>query len=134
MALPPWLIVDVPLKLRRASFKDVPLLRMTDVIARQHGAPFALPHERIDIELVDGGAYDPLTELVTLRIAAATLVEGQRARALRPFTICESRDVLIRSLVGASGEPLRYPGVICSREGQELVVSSYAPLMLTELR
>jgi hypothetical protein len=132
--LPPWLSVDVPLKLRRASFKDVPLLRMTDVVAQQSGAPFALPDERIEIVLVDGGAYDPLTEEVTLRIAAANLVEGGRTRAMAPFTFQETRVNLARSIVGASGEPLRYPGVICSREGQELVVGSCAPLLVTEQR
>ena len=30
------------------------------------------------------------------------------------------------------GPPLRYPGVICSREGQELYVPSFAPLMVTD--
>jgi hypothetical protein len=134
VALPSWLTVDVPLKPRRASFKDVPLLRMTDVVARQSNAPFALADERVEIVLVDGGAYDPLTEVVTLRIAAANLVEGNRVRALAPFTIRETRESIARSIIGASGEPLRYPGVICSREGQELVVGSYAPLLLTEWR
>ena len=131
--LPPWLSVDVPLKFRRASFKDVPLLRMTSVIARQSGAPFELPEQRIEIVLVDGGAYDPLTEYVTLRIAAANLVEGDRTCAVAPFTIHETRETLARSIAGAAGEPLRYPGVICSREGQELVVGSYAPVLLTTL-
>lgn len=132
--LPPWLAVEVPLCERRASFKDVPLVRMTDVIARQIDAPFVLPAERIEIELVDGGAYDPLTERITLRIAAATLIERNEAHALAPFAMHETRTNVVRSIVGATGEPLRYPGVICSREGQELVVGSYAPLMLTEPR
>lgn len=132
--LPPWLTMDVGLALRRASFKDIPLLRMTNVVARQHDAPFALPALRIEILLVDGGAYDPLTETVTLRIAAASLVEGESVRALAPFAIRQTRQAIVRSIVGAIGEPLRYPGVICSREGQELVVGSYAPLMVTELR
>jgi len=131
--MPSWLTVDVPLRQRRASFKDVPLERMTDVVARQHAAPFALPEERIEIVLVDSGAYDPLTERVTLRIAAANLVERDRVRSMAPFTISEVRQNIARAIVGASGEPLRYPGVICSREGQELVVGSYAPLLLTEL-
>lgn len=132
--LPPWLSVAVPLKLRRASFKDIPLQRMTEVVAHQRDAPFMLPEQRIEIVLVDGGSYDPLTELVTLRIAAANLVERDRAAALAPFTIHETREVMIRSIVGATGETERYPGVICSREGQELVVGSYAPVLLTELR
>jgi hypothetical protein len=134
LPLPPWLRVDVPLQPRRASFKDVPLLRMTNVIARQQDAPFVLPARRIEIVLVNGGAYDPLTELVTLRIAAARFVDGDRVRALPPFTIDEPRADVVRAIAGASGEPLRYPGVICSREGQELVVGSFAPLMLTEFR
>jgi hypothetical protein len=132
--LPSWLAVDVPLRLRRASFKDVPLLRMTDVIARQTNAPFAMPQARIEVVLVDGGAYDPLTERVTVRIAAAHLVDGDDVRALAPFTIDEQRANVAQAIVGAAGTSLRYPGVICSREGQELVVGSYAPLMLTEFR
>lgn len=132
--LPPWLSVSVPLKLRRASFKDIPLQRMTDVVAHQRDAPFALPEQRIEIVLVGGGSYDPLTELVTLRIAAANLVEGDRVSALAPFTIHETREVMVRSIIGATGRTERYPGVICSREGQELVVGSYAPVLLTELR
>ena len=134
LELPAWLTIDVPLQLRRASFKDVPLLRMTRVVARQTNAPFALPARRIEIVLVDGGSYDPLTELVTVRIAAAQLVDGEDVHALAPFTIHEPRETIARSITGAAGEPLRYPGVICSREGQELVVGSYAPLMLTEFR
>ncbi len=133
LELPSWLTIDVPFRMRRASFKDVPLLRMTDVVARQTNAPFSLPERRIEIVLVDGGSYDPLTELVTVRIAAADFVDGEDVRALAPFTIEEQRADLARSIVGAAGESLRYPGVICSREGQELVVGSYAPLMLTEL-
>lgn len=134
LELPPWLTIDVPLQLRRASFKDVPLLRMTNVVARQTNAPFALPERRIEITLVDGGSYDPLTELVTVRVAAAQLVDGDDVRALAPFTLEEQRATIARSIAGAAGEPLRYPGVICSREGQELVVGSHAPLMLTVFR
>ncbi|HXH37305.1 MAG TPA: hypothetical protein VNN08_01620, partial [Thermoanaerobaculia bacterium] len=46
---PPWLSVDVPLAPRRETFRDVPLPRMTHLVARQRGAPFALPEERIDV-------------------------------------------------------------------------------------
>jgi hypothetical protein len=134
LELPSWLTIDVPLQLRRASFKDVPLMRMTDVVARQTNAPFALPARRIEIVLVDGGTYDPLTELVTVRVAAAQLVDGDDVRALAPFTIEEQRATIARSIAGAMGEPLRYPGVICSREGQELVVGSHAPFLLTVFR
>jgi hypothetical protein len=122
IALPDWLHVDIPLTLRRATFRDVPLVRMQHVRATQTNAPFAL-QDHVTIELVDGGSYDPLTDMVTLRIAASSI---------GAFTIHEPRERFV--CTGARGEPLRYPGVICSREGQELVVGSFAPVMLTELR
>ncbi|HEX6100370.1 MAG TPA: hypothetical protein VF432_28915 [Thermoanaerobaculia bacterium] len=121
--LPAWLHVDIPLAMRRATFRDVPLLRMQHVRASQAGAPFDPPGDAVEITLLDGGAYDPLTDIVTLRIAASSA---------GAFTIREPRDRFV--FTGARGEPLRYPGVICSREGQELVVGSIAPVMLTELR
>ena len=130
IAWPPWLDVDVPLRMRRETFRDVPLLRMTRVTARQHDAPFSLPERRIDVLLVNGGLYEPLTETVTLRIAAADY-EGRR---LPPFEIRESRQAVARALTGAAGDPIRYPGVVCSREGQELIVGSFAPVMITEFR
>ena len=127
--LPSWLTLDNPLTLRRATFRDVPLLRMTNLVARQHDAPFELPDPRIEVLLVDGGHYEPLTEVVTLRIAAADLVEGNRTRRLAPFEYIRDRAAI--AFLGATGDPLRYPGVICSREGQELVVGSHAPVMVT---
>jgi hypothetical protein len=116
---PPWLRVDTPIELRRASFSDVPLRRMTRVTVSQENAPFALPEPRIDVQLVRDGAYDPLTDVVTIDIAVPR------------FTIRATRAQIAASIVGATGEPLRYPGVVCSREGQELVVGSYAPLLVT---
>jgi hypothetical protein len=127
--LPSWLTVDNPLTLRRATFRDIPLLRMTNLVARQHGAPFELPNRRIEVLLVDGGHYEPLTEVVTLRISAADLVEGDESRRLPPFDYTRHRASI--DFLGATGDPLRYPGVICSREGQELVVGSHAPVMVT---
>jgi hypothetical protein len=124
---PSWLHVDAPLRLRRATFRDVPLLRMTALVASQANAPYALPDDATEIHLVAGGAYEPLTETVTLDIAVAT----RRGERIAPFTLRATRREIAQSLVGASGEPLRYPGVICSREGQELVVGSFAPLMVT---
>ncbi|HEX2123459.1 MAG TPA: hypothetical protein VHL59_17640, partial [Thermoanaerobaculia bacterium] len=81
-----------------------------------------------------GGAYEPLTEEVTIRIAAADLVDDDERVRLPPFEIRESRANVARALIGAEGESVRYPGVICSREGQELVVGSSAPRMLTWFR
>lgn len=119
---PPWLSVDVPLVLRRETFRDVPLPRMTHLVARQIDAPFALPEERIEVQLIAGGAYDPLTDMVTINVSVSTA---------GPFTIHRTRPQIAASLRGATGEPIRYPGVICSREGQELYVSSHAPVMIT---
>lgn len=114
---PAWLHVDLGLRKRRASFRDVPLTRMSHVLVTQTNAPFELPDNAIEVTHVDGGAYDPLTEIVTLQIG--------------DFEYRATRTEVARSLAGATGEPIRYPGVICSREGQELVVPSFAPVMVT---
>ena len=128
-SIPEWLHIDNPLTLRRASFRDVPLLRMNNLVATQSRAPFELPHERLEVLLVDGGAYDPLTGMITLRIAAADLVTRGESKRVVPFVVHELRTNI--RLLGATGDALRYPGVICSREGQELVVGSHAPVMVT---
>jgi hypothetical protein len=123
VAWPSWLSIEAPLVSRRETFRDVPLMRMTHLIARQADAPFALPDERIEVQLVAGGGYDPMTDIVTVDVAVSSA--GQ-------FTIRRSRAEVAASLAGASGEPVRYPGVICSREGQELYVASHAPVMITD--
>lgn len=128
------LLVEPPMCFRRESFRDVPLRRMTQLIARQDGAPFELPDPRINIHLLAGGAYEALDETVTLFVAAADLVEDNESRPLPPFTIVESRAAMARSLIGATGDAQRYPGVVCSSEGQELVVASHAPTTLTWFR
>lgn len=132
--LPRWLDVDVALAERRASFRDVPLTRMRHVRMAQSGAPFVLPSRRIEVLLLDGGGYDPLTDMVTIRVVAANLMVDDEATPLSPFEILEPRMSLLRSIVGAAGDPVRYPGVICSREGQELFVESFAPDLVTEPR
>jgi len=116
------LLREPPATLRRESFRDVPLPRMTNLVVRQHGAPFAPPARSIDIQLVAGGSYDPLTDLVTIDVAVSSA---------GPFTIRQPRAAIAASLIGAIGEPLEYPGVICSREGQELFVGSHAPVLVT---
>ena len=134
---PPWLRVrdgaadllagQPPAMLRRETFRDVPLPRMTNVVVDQSNAPFALPGEHIDIYLVAGGSYEPLTEMVTIEVAIA---EKGGAR-LQGFEIRATRSEVAAALLGAEGPALRYPGVICSREGQELFVGSHAPVMIT---
>ena len=121
LALPEWLHVDAPLTLRRESFRDVPLLRMTHVHVTQTNAPFP-EHDCIAIHLLGGGSYDPLTSLVTIHVAVSDI---------GPFDIVAPRERIAGSFLGARGAPERYPGVICSREGQELYVASSAPEILT---
>jgi hypothetical protein len=122
---------EMPLARRRESFRDVPLPRMTNLIVEQRRAPFDLPHERIDVHLVAGGAYEPLTETVTINVCVADLVNGDGLQRVTPFALRASRSAVSRGLIGAIGNPIRYPGVICSREAQELFVASNAPVMLT---
>jgi hypothetical protein len=110
---------EAPRTMRRATFRDIPMPRMMSVDVEQEGAPFVLPADHIDVFLVRGGSYEPLTETVTIDVA------------LPRFTIRATRAAIARSIVGARGDSMRYPGVICSREGQELFVASHAPLMIT---
>lgn len=128
------LLREPPASHRRESFRDVPLRRMSNLVARQQGAPFALPKTRVEVHLLAGGVYEPLTETVSLFVTAADFVSEEGTHPLPPFEIRESRVAVAAAVEGASGEPLRYPGVICSSEGQDLLVGSYAPLLLTVFR
>ena len=97
---------------------------MTNVHVKKYGRPpFQLPRRYIDVFLVAGGAYDPLTDIVTIDVAVSTA---------GAFTLRRTRAEVAESIAGATGVELRYPGVVCSREGQELVVGSYAPVMITQ--
>ncbi len=125
------LFKEAPSCARRESFRDVPLRRMTTLVVRQSGAPFEVPDEHIEVHLVAGGGYDALTDTVAINVSVADLVNDGKRHRIRPFTIREHRAAIAESLRGASGEPIRYPGVICSREGQEIVVGSYAPEIVT---
>lgn len=121
---------DRPTAMRRSSFADVPLPRLSNVVVRHDGAPFEAPAAHIDILLIAGGRYDPLTATVSIFVAAADLVEDGVTRGVRPFVIRESRERIASAIRGARGEPERYPGVICSAEGQEIFVGSHAPEIL----
>jgi hypothetical protein len=125
------LLSEPPSCVRRESFRDVPLRRMTRLVARQSGAPLEIPEEHIEVQLVAGGGYDALTDTVLVNVSVADLVHDGKRHRLRPFKIREHRAAIAQSLCGAAGEPVRYPGVICSREGQEIVVGSFAPVMMT---
>jgi hypothetical protein len=124
-----------PLEYRRGSFRDIPTRRMTSLLIEQKAAPFALPPERIEVHLAAGGAYEPLTEMVTVDVSIADIVTPDGVHRASRFAVRASRSAIAGALLGAAGDPIRYPGVICSREGQELFVASHAPVMVTaELR
>jgi hypothetical protein len=122
---------ELPTALRRESFRDIPIRRMTELIVEQDAAPFELPAERIEVYLAAGGAYEPLTETVTVTTAVANVVKGDRAERIPSLRLRATRAAIARALRGAAGSSMRYPGVICSREGQELFVASHAPIMVT---
>jgi hypothetical protein len=127
---------EAPRAMQRQSFSDVPLRRMTNVVVDHLSsalAPGSQPASRIEILLVSGGRYEPLTETVSISVSAADLVDGGEPVRLQPFVIRETRAAVARAMRGASGPVRRYPGVICSREGQELFVGSHAPDLVTEL-
>jgi hypothetical protein len=122
---------EAPAAFRRASFTDVPLRRMTNLVVRQNGALFDLPAKRLEVDLISSGSFDPLTDTVTLQISAAELIDGRTRRGVAPFTLSETRARVSRAMAGAMGEPDRYPGVVCSSEGQAVVVGSFAPVLAT---
>jgi hypothetical protein len=141
LAWPKWLTAfdgdsdllagEAPKAMRRQSFTDVPLRRMTNVVVNVT-MTMPLPPRRIEILLVAGGRYEPLTGNVSLSISAADFIDGDESIRLRPFVIRESREAVARAIRGASGPTRRYPGVICTKEGQELFVGSHAPDLVTE--
>jgi hypothetical protein len=120
-----------PSALRRESFRDVPLRRMTHLHFEQIGAPFELPANRIEVFLISSGTYEPLSQTISIDVAVADWVSAKKTQRMPPFALRASRKEVARALIGATGDPIRYPGVICSREGQELYVGSRAPVMLT---
>jgi hypothetical protein len=129
------LLDEPPASYRRATFRDVPIRRMTRVIVDHAGAPSSLPERHIEVNLAGGGHYDPLSEVVMLTVTNAHRVNGSRRESLPPFVIRESRERIRASLAGAAGPPVRYPGVVCSTDGQKLVVDCLAPRIVTsELR
>jgi hypothetical protein len=122
---------ESPSALRRATFRDVPTLRMSELVVSAEDAPWVETDESIEILLVDHGTFDPLADRVALRVVIADLVRGERRERIEPFTYRASRAAVAASLAGARGEAVAFPGVICSDEGQRLPVASKAPDLLT---
>ncbi|HXG57777.1 MAG TPA: hypothetical protein VNL91_02020 [Thermoanaerobaculia bacterium] len=122
---------ELPRAVRRESFRDVPMPRMTSLVVSQDGAPFTLPDERVEIAYVTDGSFDPFRGIVTVRVAVAEEIAAGRVRRIAPFAIRIVRARVAESLLGAAGAPERYPGVVCSSEGQQLIVGSHAPVVVT---
>ena len=130
-----WLRVEVDHATRQQSFSDVPLRRMKNVRVFCVEAAFSPPSSPyIEVLLVAGGRYDALNDRVSLSISAANLVDGDTKVRLRPFEIEEPRETIERALIAGEAEVHRYPGVICSSEGQNVYVGSYAPNLVTDFR
>ena len=117
---------DHPSALRRWSFRDTPIMRMSNLRVTATGTPAPLPPTRVEIRLVEHGFWDPLTGEVAIRVSLAELVEGNDRSLLPRFTIHGSRSELAARIEGWFGDDVRYPGVICSDEGQPLPVGSIA--------
>lgn len=123
---------ETPSSSRRETFRDLPLARMSRVVVSQVDAPPIHAIERIEVHLIAGGSYDPLTGQVSVQVtvARACALDGS-AVWLRPFALRRSRLEIAQAIRGASGQPVRYPGVICSREGQDVYVESHGCDLLT---
>lgn len=122
---------EPPQTMRRETFRDAPLPRMSGVRVECEAAQFTAAEQRVEVHLVGGGTYDSVRDEIALRISAASIVEGPRRRPLRPFVFTAQRAEVVQAMRGAMGFPVRYPGVICSREGQDVYVESAAPDVLT---
>jgi len=115
-----------PSALRRWSFRDTPITRMSNLRVAASGTPISLPSHRVEVRLVEHGSWDSLTDEVTLRVSLAELVDGDDRALLPRFTIRGTRSDLAARIEGWFGDAARYPGVICSDEGQTLPVGSIA--------
>lgn len=129
---PSDLFAAPPPRVRRSSFRDQPLPRMSHVIAASDRAPFALPTSRIEVIRTDGGGWDPLTDRVTVEVSLALLISPAEPARPVTFTFSRSRAEIAHTLVGADTEVVRYPGVICSELGQRLPVGTSSCALLLE--
>jgi len=129
---PADLLLAAPSSLRRSSFRDPLMQRLSNVVCSSRSSqPLVVPERYIDVLAVAGGEYDRASDRVTLQIAAADLVEGLTRSPLFPFRFAASRSEISRSIVSAGGQTLAYPGVLCSDDGQTVPVGTFAPLLLT---
>lgn len=126
------LLASAPAMSRRASFRDPPMPRLTTLVASATAAPFEVPERHVEVLLAEGGSWDPITDRVRVRVLCADLVDGGERERLAPFTFESLRASIAASLSGARGEPVRYPGVLCSEHGQRIPVGTMSSDLLLE--
>jgi len=116
---------------RRMTFRDLPLVRMTNLICETAGLPLRVPEQRIEIWLVDHGSYDPDLDRISLNIALADHLDGSTRRRLAPFRFESGAESIVSALLAGRGPLTRYPGVVCGDEGQRIPVGSWSMELLT---
>ncbi len=121
-----------PAALRRESYRDEPLARMTNLVVGAAASSLSLPDPRIEALFLGGGRWDPATDLVAIRVIRARRVAGGIESPLAPFTWRAPRAAIPSLLAGGGGPTSSYPGVLCADEGQRIPVGSFAPAIVTE--
>lgn len=116
---------------RRQTFRDMPLIRMTNLICETAGLPLRVPEQRIEVWLVEHGSYDSDSDRASLNISLADHVDGSTRRRLPPFRIESGAEQIAAALVGGRGPLTRYPGIVCGDEGQRIPVGSWSMELLT---
>lgn len=123
---------DRPAAARRESYRDEPLVRMTNlVVSTTNGPSPPLPDPRLEALLLGGGRWDPITDQISIRVIRARRVVAGVASPAAPFTWRASRAAVPSLLLAGGGPLLAYPGVACSEEGQKIPVGSFAPTIVT---
>lgn len=122
---------EIPTAFRREGYRDSPLRRMTSLRVELTGPEVEPPPDRIEIRHLGGGAWDPVSDQVSIRVTSAVRVREGRRRPLHPFVWNVQRSIVPALLVGATGSPHPYPGVLCRDEGQRIPVGSASPDILT---
>ena len=119
-----------PAAMRRESYRDEPLVRMTNLVASA-GEGLDLPEPRLEALLLGGGRWDPATDAVAIRVIRARRVVAGVSSPAGPFTWRAPRNAIPELLLGGGGPLQPYPGVLCADEGQRIAVGSFAPAIIT---
>lgn len=116
---------------RRADFRHPVLRRMTNLVVDPPGETYETPQTRIEVLHVSAGDYDPLFDRVRLHVSRADLVTGDDRAAVAPFVVRSRRGSIAGAIRGAAGDLVRFPGVLCSDQGQRIICGTWSPDLLT---